>query len=255
MNVWTDFTDNTPKFWEGFWDRGAGLGAGGADPDSKCIIARNYHQQLWSKKLPNGQIMKLESGRSRFYLRWNGIYFGSDSITASFRYYNNRKLLQQVAEKVGDYKSFVEYYLRKLYTIGGLMLFPSGPHMEGMNCARGCNAYIKDRWDLTLECIRMYYDDEGRDINPLRKVFYEAEHTPNKKFFDLFIDFKGFVDFFLLQDCVDENYRVVKWYDTPLFESNPIPKDVDSYLSFIQKELDFVERRNIRIEETFNNEG
>jgi hypothetical protein len=32
-----------------------------------------------------------------------------------------------------------------------------------------------------------------------------------------------------------------------LFDTNPIPKTVEDYLGFIDRELDFVERRNRRI--------
>jgi hypothetical protein len=43
------------------------------------------------------------------------------------------------------------------YTIGGMMVFP-GNQIDGkmtINQARGCNGNIKDRFDLTVECIRI----------------------------------------------------------------------------------------------------
>ena len=114
----------------------------------------------------------------------------------------------------------------------------------GMNQSRGCNRQICDRWDLTLECIRRYYKGEE---SPLSKTMDMKE---NKQFFDLFVDFKGYVDFFFLQDCVTDDYSSVKfWLDTPLFVSNPIPNDVDTYLKFIENELDFTQKRNNRIKE------
>ena len=66
---------------------------------------------------------------------------------------------------------------------------------------------------------------------------------------DLFVNFKGYVDFFLLQDCVDENYQVKFWLDTPLFASDPMPDSVESYDAWIQAELDFAAKRGKRIEE------
>ena len=55
------------------------------------------------------------------------------------------------------------------------------------------------------------------------------------------------------QDCVDETYSKVKfWLDTPLFISRPIPNTVESYIYFIEKEIDFVERRNKRIRDYIN---
>ena len=62
------------------------------------------------------------------------------------------------------------------------------------------------------------------------------------------MDFKGYIDFFFFQDCVDETYSKVNlWLDTPLFINNPIPQTIEQYLDFIKKEIDFVEKRNKRI--------
>ena len=243
IDVHFDFTkDCTPNFWDGFWERNSGLGAGNSDPDSRSPMARRYHQLLWSRPLPNGEVMKLEDGRSKFYLRWNELYFGSDSITATFRYYKNKDFLEKVRKVVPEYESFVESYLRKLYTIGGLMLFPS--FRMALNQSRGFNARISDRWDLTLECIRRYYHGES---SPLDKCL---NHPTNQEFFNMFLDFKGFVDFFFLQDCVTEDYsKVIMWLDTPLFDTNPIPKTTEDYFDFINKELTFVEQRNKRIKD------
>ena len=114
-----------------------------------------------------------------------------------------------------------------------------------MNQARGCSRKISDRWDLTLECIRRYYSGEP---SPLDTALQRS-----KAFFDLFVDFKGYVDFFLLQDCVDENYNVKFWLDTPLFVSMPMPKNLDEYYKWIDSQLDFVAKRGKRIEEYCKN--
>ncbi len=73
-------------------------------------------------------------------------------------------------------------------------------------------------------------------------------------FFDLFVDFKGYVDFFFFQYLVDDQYsKVLFWLDTPLFIKNPIPKTKEEYFDFINKEINFVERRNKRIEKYIAN--
>lgn len=69
------------------------------------------------------------------------------------------------------------------------------------------------------------------------------------EFFKLFVDFKGYVDFFLLQDCVDDDYNVKFWLETPLFVSMPMPKDLDEYKKWIHSQLDFVDKRGKRIKE------
>ena len=243
INVNFDFTSDTKGFWEGFWDRNDGLGAGGADPDSKSKTLRLYSQLLWSKPLPNGEVMELEDGRSKYYLKWKDFYFSNDSITASFRYYQNKAFLEKVKIETQDYHQYVENYLHKLYQIGGEVIFPSA--VMGINQTRGFRSEIRDRWDLTLECIRRYYNGED---SPLKKVL-----DLNKSFFDLFVNFKGYVDFFFFQDCVDETYsKVLLWLDTPLFIKNPIPQTVEQYKEFIDKEIVFVEKRNKRINDYIN---
>lgn len=208
----------------------------GRDPDSSSPTLRAYHQALWSKPLPNGQVLCLTTNKDS-YLKWNDMVFGSDSITASFRYERTKVLLEQVKQVVPSYTDFFENYDRKTYTIGGTIIFPK--HHDSINQKRGCRSKIRDRWDLTLECIRRFYI---REDSPLYDIFQK-----DKSFFDLFVNFKGYVDFFFLQDCVDEDYRVKLWLDTPLFESNPFPKNVDEYLGWIDSQLDFVKKRAERI--------
>lgn len=98
----------------------------------------------------------------------------------SFRHSDKKALLDEVKEKVSDYKPFVEKYVRDFYTIGGMIIFPQ--RRFSLNCARGCHQRIRDRWDLTLECIRRYYQGEE---SPLYKSLLK-----DKDFFDLFVDFK-----------------------------------------------------------------
>ena len=65
-----DFTTDSPGYWEGFWDRNDGLGYGGSDPDNASLTLQRYHKLLWSKALPNGEIMDLEMGSGPYYLTW-----------------------------------------------------------------------------------------------------------------------------------------------------------------------------------------
>ena len=102
IDVNFDFTSDTKGFWDGFWERNGGLGSGGADPDSRSKKLRLYSQMLWSKPLPNGEVMELEDGRSKFYLRWKDFYFSNDSITATFRYYDNKPFLDIIKKEVND---------------------------------------------------------------------------------------------------------------------------------------------------------
>ena len=71
----------------------------------------------------------------------------------------------------------------------------------------------------------------------------------DRDFFNLFVDFKGYVDFFYLQDCVSPNYdRVNIWLGDGDFSQTPLPQTVKDYLQWINKNLAFVKSRNSRIE-------
>ena len=71
-----------------------------------------------------------------------------------------------------------------------------------------------------LECIRRFYAGEG---SPLAECLGRYE-----EFFSLFGDFSGYVDFFFLQDLLDEDK--VKFFTAfDGFGSNPLPKDAAEY--------------------------
>ena len=233
-----DFTLDSPHYWDGFWDNRNGLGLGSSDPDSASKTLQKYHQILWSKELPCGERMVLECGSGPFYLTWKDFRFGSDSIIVSFRYEKYRDMIEKVGKAVPDYKAFVEDFVHKAYTIGGMIIFPK--HAGSINQMKGTNPQIRDRWDLTLECIRRYY--KGED-SPLYRTLGQ-----DKDFFDLFVDFRGYVDYFFLQDCVSDNYsEVVRWIGNKWFDENPLPKSVEEYLKWIDLQMEFLQKRNMRI--------
>ena len=176
INTATDFTLDTPHYWDNFWTDQDGLGIGGGDPDSLSKNLQLYHQIVWSRELPCGDRIELQRGTGPYYLTWKDFRFGSDSIIVSFRYEKYRYMLDQVKNAVPDYRSFVEDYLHRAYTIGGMMIFPK--HAGSINQAKGTNKKICDRWDLTLECIRRYYAGEASPIS--------STLVRDKEFFDLF---------------------------------------------------------------------
>ena len=131
-----------------------------------------------------------------------------------------------------------------LDTIGGIVIWPSNKinGFQTINGARGFNRQIVDRLDLTIECIRRFYLGE---TSPLYETFLRYND-----FFQLFDDFKGYIDFFLLQDYVTEDYMSVKIAE-PFddFRSTPIPKTVDEYLSYMNMTSELIEARNQGIKE------
>ena len=234
------FTTDTPGFWDGFWERRGGLGLGGADPDSLSPTMQEYHRFLWSKELPNGQVMTLKKGAGACYLTWESFRFGSDTIITDFRNVRNIRILEQVKQRAPSFKEFVLNNVMKAYTIGGAIIFPK--HVNSINQRRGTNNRIADRWDLTMECIRRYYIGQE---SPLSGVL-----ESDRDFFELFVDFKGYVEYFLLQDCVSEDCQSVKiWDGNGDFMDAAMPSTCDNYLSFLSKEYEFLEKRNRRIDE------
>ena len=94
-----DFTTDSYGYWDGFWERKNGLGVGGSDPDSVSETLKEYHRILWSKELPNGEIMQLEKKNYPGYLNWNGMNLSSDSIIVSFRYKKYTNVINQVMKQ------------------------------------------------------------------------------------------------------------------------------------------------------------
>lgn len=94
-----------------------------------------------------------------------------------------------------------------------------------------------DRFDLTLECIKNYYEGKG---SPLSWVI-EAD----REWFEQFVSFSGFIDFFLLNDWVDEQYQVIDQLGT----GEILPQTVEELETWYERMEDLVNARNQRIEQ------
>ena len=215
--------------------------SGGKDPDSYSPTLKKYHKLLWSKPLPSGKVFTLSDTESDSYLTYisaqEKISLSSDSISNSYR---DKKALSSIVQ---DLSKEVEEFRNLGSTIGGYILFPN-KKIDGkmtINGARGFNQKIADRFDLTLECIRLHYLGMA---NPLQDVL-----SQNTAFFKLFESFAGYVDFFLLQDLVDVNYESIYFF-TPIkkmFESSPLPANKEEYLQYMKSSTSFTAKRNERI--------
>ena len=108
-----------------------------------------------------------------------------------------------------------------------------------INGARGTNSKIKDRFDLTLECIRLYYLNKP---SPLSDTFERYS-----SFFNLFQSFNGYVEYFLLQDLVSNDLSSVEFF-IPFnsFEESPLPCNVDEYRVYRNNTIKFIISRNQR---------
>jgi hypothetical protein len=213
---------------------------GGRDSDRYSHTLQEYHRILWSKPLPNGHMFCLtKSNSNRLYHKSDlGEFFlSSDRAIATF---SNWKRIEQIVSLVP--REQVEEFIHLSDTIGGIVIWPSNRinNKPTINAERGWNRKIVDRLDLTIECIRRYYLGEN---NPLYDTFNRY-----KNFFDLFGNFKGYIDFFLLQDAVSEDYSSVKIaipFDN--FKTSSIPNNVDKYVKYMDVTSIFIRKRNKRI--------
>lgn len=243
-----DFTTDSPNYWTSFWQNKEGRGGGNkeSDPDAVSPMLQRYHQILWSKELPCGDKMELQPCTLKFRdggyslaLQWKGFTFTSDSISVGHRYKRMEKILETFKKSVPDYKAYVEDFVHKSYTIGGMMIWPC--RTESINQSKGCTSEISDRMDRTLECIRRFYLDEN---SPIRECLEK-----DRSFFELFVDFKGFVDYFFFQDLVTDDYKSVKMMIGSSDLSTPaLAQSVEEYNLWLERQLDFVQRRNRRIQ-------
>jgi hypothetical protein len=212
----------------------------GRDPDAFSPTLRRYHQFLWSKPLPSGVPFVLDITAPPYLHHLSPLgefWLSSDAVIPSFtRSLKLAHIIDQIPEAEHD------EFNRIGYTIGGMMVFPANQVDRKMtiNGARGFHPRIKDRFDLTVECIRRHYLDE---LSPLGDTI--ARYAD---FFALFDDFAGYVGFFLLQDLVNEATSTVKFF-TPFqdFTASPLPGTLDAYLSYRQRAIRFIESRNRRI--------
>jgi hypothetical protein len=215
---------------------------GDKDPDRYSKTVRRYHKQLWSKPLPSGASFQLRDHKPGHYLYHKSdlgeFSLTSDAVIPSFRWRADILSMTNDAE--------LQAFTAKGYTIGGMMVFPGNQinRKWTINQARGCTRSIGDRFDLTLECIRRHYAGEA---SPLAKVLmrYDA-------FFKLFTDFRGYVEFFHLQDLVTHDYRRVM-ISQPYrnFSGSPIPASPSEYEAYKTDMTRFIDARNQRIMQSF----
>ena len=71
----------------------------GKDPDAYSPTLNAYHRALWSKQLPNGEVMELQSGRAPYAFKWKDFWFSSDTIIVEMTHLKNKKIIDQVREQ------------------------------------------------------------------------------------------------------------------------------------------------------------
>jgi hypothetical protein len=212
----------------------------GKDPDALSPTLRRYHKLIWSKPLPSGVVLDLVDTTPGVYLHHRShlgeFWLASDAVIPTFR--KEARLSHVIEQILEEMRSFIEIG----YTIGGMMLFPGNcvDRKMTINGARGFHPRIKDRFDLTLECIRRHYLNETSPLSATLERYAD--------YFRLFEDFRGFVEFFLLQDLVTDDCSSVRFFSPfESFTSYPVPDSIVAYLAYREQAIGFIQARNQRI--------
>ena len=233
------FADDSGNFWEKFknWEPGQTFYTSSIDPDQKSKKLYRLHEFLCN--LQGLKMSISENNYCELVTDDKKIRLSSDSIMSIYWHWSGKgypyKNMQEIIEKISSelqreneynkhdnpIKEFIKSYLQKANTIGGFVVFPKH-YLPTVNTERGRSGKIRDRFDLTLECIRRAYqygDFYCEDDNPLFGLPEE-----DKEFFRMFGSFENYIRFFCLDDWVDKKYTAVR----DLMSENgekPLPKE------------------------------
>lgn len=223
------------------------------DPDAWQQELRESHRILWSRPLPNGAVWSFKA-KPKWYLKRIGPQgdeptewsVGSDNFATT-----HTNALPALAAAIPRYESG---HLHDFCTIGGYIVFPNGRTQTRatkaparkwtLNQAKGCERRISDRFDLTLEAIRLYFAGSvERKKNPIGDVL-----DAYGWFFDCFgqgVDgFNAYVDYFFLTPMVSGGC-VKPLYGESLCWNAALPCGSNShYQAYIEAQRHMVGERN-----------
>ena len=191
--------------------------------------------------MPSGVVFELDDTTPGVYLhhqsKMGEFFLSSDAVVPSF---TRESRCSHIIEKMPPEE--LDAFNSIGYTMGGMMIWPAN-RIDGkmtINGARGFHPRIKDRFDLTVECIRRHYRNESSPLSDVLNRYAD--------FFGLFVDFRGYVEFFLLQDLVTEDCSAVK-FSMPFDEFIvwPFPASIEDYKAYKRLSVKFIEARNQRI--------
>lgn len=215
------------------------LDAGGRDLDKFSAELRRHHQLLWKKALPSGELFQLKPMSNRYLVfRPDDLVYSlaSDQISNSMR---STVRLKEITSQIPEDELDDFQYLGS--TLGGTILFPCKQinRQITINVARGFNKNIEDRFDLTLECIRLQYQSLANPLENTLRIYW--------KFFELFETFNQYAEFFLLQDLVTDG-KVNFYLPAEGFTKPALPQNLDEYREYMSNAKEFVRARSRRMQ-------
>lgn len=221
--------------------------AGGKDPDGHSAALRGFHRALWSKPLPSGAMFELDD-RLCHASDLGEFRLSSDAISHTYSTWQRPQALVEARSGVPEEE--IDEFFALGCTVGAYTVFPrpvyvSGKRQLSINQARGIHPRIRDRFDLTLECIRRDYLGIAHPLEPTLRWY--------RDFFALFDDFAGYVSFFLLQDLVTDDFQALRFLtDFDDFQRTALPSSSpDEYREYMNRSMAFIDARNSRIDRLF----
>lgn len=211
---------------------------GGRDTDGFSRTLAEYHRLLWSKPLPDGTPFRLIVSQAPPYrLRHES---GRGTFVLSSDYFVNGpwKLPNGDAGRASIYVD-----RRVLSSLGAFLVFPANRIDRKMtiNGARGTHPAIRDRADLTLECIRRHYEGTPSPLSAVLERY--------RDFFALFESFASYAEFFLLQDLVRPNGREVDFHHpfTDFGDRANSPRTTAELREYLERLTSFTKARSLRM--------
>lgn len=178
------------------------------------------------EEIYNDKIIILYNYNNHFYLTSDQLGFSAlqNRLLTPDKKWNNKNPYGNYLNKTNDV-DFVSNCINDTRTIGGSFLWPIKKQNEKwetytFNLGRSKN-YIKDRIDLTLQEIKIFYDtlENSKDIkfeeikkelknkNCILLNYNDAEEIYS--FLKHFNNFKTYVDYFCFKPFVNKNYDVI----------------------------------------------
>jgi hypothetical protein len=236
------------------------------DPDTYSRNLQLWHHRLWNRKLADGTGLELTLDRRALRETASHLGLSSDAAVPAWERWGDVQALKlETEQRLQERGRGTIHELGwRLYDMGCFVLFP-GVQIEGLwtiNQDKGCRRSIADRLDLTLECIRRYYEQlvdgsppelpEGYELtNPLGPVLHRY-----RTFFDLFGSFERYVAFWMLEDLVTDGQdgqqvRFLMPRDDPgpydFQRERGLPHSAQAYCDYLIAADDFVQARNRRL--------
>lgn len=211
---------------------------GGRDSDGYSPTLAEYHSLLWSKPLPDGTLFTLVVSQAPPYRLRHESKRGAFVLSSDY-FVNGPWRPGGVARG-----PVPRVDLRVFSSLGAFIVIPANRINRKMtiNGARGTHPAIRDRADLTLECIRRHYSGSPSPLSPVLERYAD--------FFALFESFIGYVEFFLLQDLATDDGRHVHFHHpfTEFSAREAVPPTVAELRTYLGRLAAFTEARSRRMQ-------